>query len=116
MSTWDSLIFSTEANAEFLDELSELDTEEIVEGVRDAVFLASGVSVSNDELDNGRAAATLVAIWVGAPFSAGEIADNYTFIRGGFSGVDEKLSEAAAALLENVDTEADIDQFIEALS
>ncbi|MDY5786317.1 MULTISPECIES: hypothetical protein [unclassified Corynebacterium] len=116
MTTWDSEIFSTEANVEFLDELTELDRDGIVDAVRDAVLLASGESATEDELDNGRAAATIAAIWAGAPFSAGEIADSYEFIRGGVADVDEQLSSAAAAVLEGVDTEEDVDQFIEALS
>ncbi len=116
MSTWDTDIFSTEANVDFLDELVELDSDSLVEAVRDAVLLAASPSPSGDELDNGRAAATIAAIWAGAPFSAGEVADTYGFIRGGFADVDEELAAAASGVLENVDTEEDIEPFIEALS
>ncbi|WP_291314631.1 DUF4259 domain-containing protein [Corynebacterium sp. UBA2622] len=116
MSTWDTEIFSTEANADFLDELAELDSDGILDAVRDAVLLAATTSASGDEVDNGRAAATIAAIWAGAPFSAGEVADAYEFIRGGYADVDEQLSGAASGVLEQVDTDEDIEQFIEALS
>lgn len=120
MSTWDSEVFTTEANADFLEDLVGLDLDEIVEAVRDAVLLAATDDATAEELDNGRAAATIAAIWAGAPFSAGEVADTYEFIRGGVADVDVKLAEAATAVLERVDAGEeggeDIDQFLEALS
>lgn len=117
MSTWDREIFSLDANADFLDELAQLEPDEIYEAVHDAVLLAGdGAQASEDELANGRAAATIAAIWAGAPFSAGEIADSYPFIRSTPAELDEKLAEAAAGVLEGAETDTDIDQFIEALS
>ena len=41
MTTWDEQIFTIDTNADFLDEISDLDTDEIVEAVRDAVLLAA---------------------------------------------------------------------------
>lgn len=117
MSTWDKEVFSAEVNVDFLDELSDLEPEDIVEAVRDAVLLAAQQEQAKpDEVANGRAAATIAAIWAGAPFSAGDIVDSYPFIRSMDAEVDEKLAEAAVTVLENVDTEEDVDQFIEALS
>ncbi|SDS38387.1 DUF4259 domain-containing protein [Corynebacterium timonense] len=116
MSTWDTDIFTSDANAEFLDELAELDIEEVREAVRDAVLLGASESATADEVANGRAAATIAAIWAGAPFSAGEVADTYGFLRNGAADVDEKIAELAVALLEDVEGEEDVDQFIEALS
>ncbi|WJY67487.1 hypothetical protein [Corynebacterium auris] len=116
MSTWDTEIFTAEANAEFLEDLAELDIEEVEAAVRDAVLLAASQSATAEEVDNGRAAATIAAIWAGAPFSAGEIADTYGFLRNGAAQVDEKVAEVALALLEDVEGEEDVDQFIEALS
>jgi len=128
MSTWDREIFSADENADFLDELAQLEPEEVLEAVNDAVLLAAdGASASEEETLNGRAAATIVAIWSGAPFSAGEIADAYPFIRSNPGEISEQLSEAAAAVLEAAQadgtdaaeaTEAteDIDQFLEALA
>ena len=123
MSTWDQEIFSAEANADFLDELAQLAPEEILEAVSDAVLLAAGGnSASEEEILNGQAAATIAAIWAGAPFSAGEIAESYPFIRSNPGEVSEQLNESAVTVLEKVsadadaDSDTDIDQFIEALS
>lgn len=118
MSSWDQVIFDEDVNVEFLDELSELDDDDIVMTVRDACLLAvrQADSASEDERRNGLAAATIAAIWAGAPFSAGDVAENYPFIRELIGSGDEALSEAAAELLESEETDEDVDQFIEALS
>lgn len=117
MSAWDEEIFTVDVNADFLDEIADLESDEVVEAVRDAVLLAVNQdSPSEDELLNGQAAATIAAIWAGAPFSAGAVAEDYPFIRMRPDELDEKLTDAAAALLESADTEADLEQFLEALS
>lgn len=121
MSTWDQEILSAEANADFLNELSELEAEEILEAVGDAVLLAAdSASATEEEVLNGQAAATIAAIWCGAPFAAGEIVDTYPFIRSNPGELGEQLVEAAVGVLEkaasDADADADIDQFIEALS
>lgn len=117
MSTWDQEIFTVEVNADFLDELVELEADEVMDAVRDAVLLAGNQdSASEDEVLNGQAAATIAAIWAGAPFSAGEVAERYPFIRMRPDEIDEKLTETAAEVLESADTEMDLEQFIEALS
>lgn len=117
MSTWDMTIFNEDANVDFLDDIADLDHEDMVEAVRDACLLAMDKdNATEEELLNGRAAATIAAIWAGAPFSAGETADTYPFLRTAAADVDEKLVEAAVAILEDVDSEQDVDQFIEALS
>jgi len=123
MSTWDQEIFAAGANADFLDELAQLEPEEIFEVVSDAVLLAAGgSSASDDEILNGQAAATITAIWAGAPFSAGEIAESYPFIRSNPGEISEQLAESAVSVLErasadaDADSDTDIDQFIEALS
>ena len=117
VSTWDLAIFNEDANVDFLDDLADMDIEEAVEAVRDACLLALDKdNATGDELLNGQAAATIAAIWAGAPFSAGEIADTYSFLRASSVELDEKLIDAAVAVLEDVDSERDVDQFIEALS
>lgn len=117
MSTWDEEIFSVDVNADFLDEVADLEDEEIMDAIRDAVLLAANQdSPSEDELLNGQAAATITAIWSGAPFSAGEIVENYPFIRMRPDEIDEKLVDAAAQILEGADTDNDLEQFLEALS
>ena len=117
MSTWDEEIFTVDTNTDFLDELGDLDFEEIFEAVRDAVLLAAKQDApSEEELLNGQAAATIAAIWAGAPFSAGEIAENYPFIRRRPDEMDEQLVESAAVVLEEADTDQDLEQFLEALA
>lgn len=117
MSTWDTAIFSEDTNVDFLDELAGLDADERIDAVRDACLLAADSDhASEDELLNGQAAATVAAIWSGAPFSAGDIADAYPFLRGTEAELDEKLVDAAVSILENVETEEDVDQFLEALA
>ena len=104
MSAWD-------------DELSDLDDDEIVEAVRDACLLVLRQSNVNEvERLNGLAAATIAAIWAGAPFSAGDVADTYPYIRELIGTGDESLHEAAAELLESVEDDEDVEVFTEALS
>ncbi|ADK28308.1 DUF4259 domain-containing protein [Corynebacterium pseudotuberculosis] len=117
MSTWEREIFSEEVNVDFLDELNDLDSDDVVEAVRDACVLATGTGrVSEDEQLNGLAAATIAAIWAGAPFSDGDLVSTYPFIREYIGEGDEALHESAAKLLEEADTEEDLEAFLEALS
>ena len=122
MSTWDIEIFSREANTDFLDELATLDDEDIVEAVEDSCKLVlSSTKLSAEEQENGLCAATIAAIWAGAPFSASEVADEYLFLRELVGHISEELSEAASAVLEAArdeteeDSDLDIEPFIEAL-
>ncbi|MDO4630714.1 MAG: DUF4259 domain-containing protein [Corynebacterium sp.] len=122
MSTWDIEIFSHEANTDFLDELAALDNDDIVEAVEDSCKLVlNATRLSPEEKENGLCAATIAAIWAGAPFSAGDVADDYPFLRELVGHTSEELSEAASAVLEAVrdeteeDSDLDIEPFIEAL-
>ena len=122
MSTWDIEIFSREANTDFLDELATLDDEDIVEAVEDSCKLVlSSTRLSAEEQENGLCAATIAAIWAGAPFSASEVADKYPFLRELVGHISEELSEAASTVLEAArdeteeDSDLDIEPFIEAL-
>ncbi|MDD7582441.1 DUF4259 domain-containing protein [Corynebacterium sp. 32222D000AT] len=121
MSTWDEEIFTRDSNTDFLDELSALEEEEVVEAVRDAVVLAAdSAQPTDEELANGLAAATIAAIWSGAPFSAGDVVAEYPFIRSLAGSSDEQLNEKAAELLETAEPgeagDADIEPFLEALA
>ena len=117
MSSWDEDIFADDINVDFLDELANLDDEDIVESVSDACALATnGNSVSEEEQRNALAAATIAAIWAGAPFSAGEIVSSYPFIRELAGSGSEELNEQALELLEGVEEDYDLEAFIEALS
>lgn len=117
MAAWDNQILGEEVNQDFLDELSDLeDDEEILAAVKDACVLATGGEATEDEELNGLAAATLAAIWAGAPFCAGQIADDYPFIRNLIGLGSEELAEAAAETLESAETDEDLEVFLEALS
>lgn len=124
MSTWDIEILGHEGNVDFLDDLAEMETDEIVDAVRDACLLAADRdSASEEELLNGQAAATIAAIWAGAPFSASDVIESYPFIRTAGVELDEQLAEAAVKVLEAVgeaddsdESVADVDQFLEALA
>ncbi|APT88411.1 hypothetical protein CFRA_02990 [Corynebacterium frankenforstense DSM 45800] len=116
MGAWDVKILGDDVNEEFLDELNDLDDDEVVEAVRDACVLAGSEEASEEEIINGRAAATVAAIWAGAPFSAGAIADEHPFIRRLIGTDSEELSEAAGAVLEAAEVEEDLEVYLEALS
>ncbi|QGU03917.1 DUF4259 domain-containing protein [Corynebacterium comes] len=117
MTTWDVSIFGEDDNIDFLDELNDLDHDDIIEAVRDACLLVlKQPKVSETERLNGLAAATIAAIWAGAPFSAGDVADSYPFIRELIGSGDEVLNEAATEVLESVQEDDDVDAFTEALS
>lgn len=117
MSTWDETIFGEDDNIDFLDELNDLDEGDIIEAVRDACLLVlKQPKVSEVERLNGLAAATIAAIWAGAPFSAGDVVDAYPYIRELGGSGDEVLNAAAAEVLESVQDEADVEPFTEALA
>lgn len=116
MSTWDEHVFDVEANVDFLDELSNLEDDEIVQAIADAVALSTSGQASDEEEENAQAAATIAAIWAGAPFSAGDSVADYPFIRSLVGEGDEELREQAAEILETVEEDYDLEPFLEALS
>ncbi|RNE48752.1 DUF4259 domain-containing protein [Corynebacterium alimapuense] len=117
MRTWDVAIFAEEDNLDFLDELNELDPEEVVEAVQDACLLVlKQATVTETERLNGLAAATIAAIWAGAPYSAAQVADEHPFIRELIGSGDEDLNATAAELLESVEEHEDVEVFSEALA
>ncbi|AIG63779.1 hypothetical protein CATYP_02745 [Corynebacterium atypicum] len=117
MGAWDDRILGMDVVEDFLDELNELeDEEEVLAAVKDACVLAQSADASEDEYTIGLAAATLAAIWAGAPFSAGQIADTYPVIRNLIGYGTEEISETALDVLESAETEEDLDVFLEALS
>lgn len=117
MGAWDIAIFAEEVNVDFLDELAALDDDAIIQAVKDACLLAAQpTGVTEDEQLNGLAAATIAAIWAGAPFSAADVADTYPFLRELIGSGSEKLNEVAGELLENADTEEDLEVYLEALA
>lgn len=123
MTAWDVEIFSRELASEFLEDLAQReDLSDIADAIYDAVTVASApgtVAAADEEL--GLAAATVVAIWAGAPLSDHELVENYPFLRRSQLGnydedASEELLERAGALLDAVDSDVDVDAFIEAVS
>lgn len=116
MSSWDTAIFSDDANVEFLDELDALEGADLVQAVEDACLLAQQDQATEDETLNGQAAATIAAIWAGAPFAAGDVADEHPYLRDLIGAGTPELTEAATDVLENADTEQDLEVYLEALA
>lgn len=117
MTTWDTYVLSDPLNEDFLLDLNDREPEDVVEAILDACrMVLSQDEPTAEELANGQVAATIAAIWAGAPYSAGELVEEYPFIRDLTGTVSEELSAAAAEVLEGVDTEEDVDSFLEALS
>ncbi|MCT1426931.1 DUF4259 domain-containing protein [Corynebacterium tuberculostearicum] len=117
MSTWDEDIFTTDHNVDFLEEMANLDEEGVIRAVEDACEVAhSKPKLSGEEEQNAQAAATIAAIWAGAPFSAGDVVEDYPYIRELVGSGSETLTENALEVLENVEEEYDLEAFIEALS
>lgn len=126
MSNWDHYIFSDEDNIDFLDELADLDEQDMMESLEDTVTIAlRQPDTEHIEYRNGLCAATVAAIWCGAPFSAAIIADEHPFIRGHIGMCPDKLQELSLQLLdqetqrveeaEDEDFEG-LETFVEALS
>ncbi|MGO1948599.1 MAG: DUF4259 domain-containing protein [Mycobacteriaceae bacterium] len=127
MSTWDDTVFAEESNAEFLDDCDDLEGEDLVQALTDASTLAlntegAGTGSGNPDLDNGLCAATVAAIWSGAPFTAATTADEHPFIRERIGQCPDTLQEAALQLLDRELEEAGedapdgLETFVEALS
>ncbi|MBC6795229.1 DUF4259 domain-containing protein [Corynebacterium sp. c9Ua_112] len=126
MSNWDELIFTQEDNVDFLDEVAELEGNEVAQALVDAVNLAlrDGQPGSVDH-SVGLCAATVAAIWSGAPFSVANVADDHPFIRAHIGQCPTNLQEVSLQLLdgeyerlsatEAVEAE-DLETFVEALS
>ncbi|WP_312097023.1 DUF4259 domain-containing protein [Corynebacterium dentalis] len=101
MSVWDEVIFQDEDNIEFLDELVDMDQQDIEEALEDAVTLAlRHASPGEVEYSNGLCAASVAAIWCGAPFSSATIADEHPFVRQYIGQCSDSLQERANTLLD----------------
>ncbi|WP_295623819.1 hypothetical protein [uncultured Corynebacterium sp.] len=121
MSTWDSIIFRSDAVTDLFEDVSPLDGDELADVLRDACRLASG-DADEFEARAGLGAATVAAIWSGAPFSAGHLVDEYPFIREGIGSCPEELREAAAETFETLvphlpdDEQEAVEDFAEAVN
>lgn len=101
MSNWDEYIFHDDDNIEFLDELIDLEPTDLFEALEDAVTLALRHSEPGDvEYLNGLCAASVAAIWCGAPFSSASVADEHPFVREYIGQCSDKLQEQSSLLLD----------------
>ncbi|MDY6049003.1 MAG: hypothetical protein SPI77_00280 [Corynebacterium sp.] len=121
MGAWDLAIFTAPDNEEFLDELASLEGEDLVTGVLDAVLLVTKQnSQKMEDRVNAQVAATIAALWNGAPYSASDAIEAYPFLLDPDYDVEEdtmdELREASIEVLEDADTDEDLDTYIEALS
>ncbi|MGP9724090.1 hypothetical protein ACT3SZ_08755 [Corynebacterium sp. AOP40-9SA-29] len=107
MSTWDETVFADDTNTEFLADCDDLEGAALAEGLRDACALAldtdaggaTGRGVDPDYI-NGLCAATVAAIWSGAPFTSATVADEHPFIREGIGQCPDDLQEVALEVLD----------------
>lgn len=101
MSNWDEYIFHDDDNIEFLDELIDLEPTDLFEALEDTVTLALRHSEPGDvEYLNGLCAASVAAIWCGAPFSSASVADEHPFVREYIGQCSDKLQEQSSLLLD----------------
>ncbi|WP_459611007.1 DUF4259 domain-containing protein [Corynebacterium urogenitale] len=101
MSNWDEYVFHDDDNIEFLDELIDLEPTDLFEALEDAVTLALRHSEPGDvEYLNGLCAASVAAIWCGAPFSSASVADEHPFVREYIGQCSDKLQEQSSLLLD----------------
>ena len=128
MSSWDTDVFTDEANVEFLDECDDLEGALLVQALVDATTIALNAERPGDREDadsdfaNGLCAATIAAIWAGAPFASATTADDHPYIREGIGQCPDSLQEVALQLLDREledgpeDAPDGLETFVEALS
>ncbi|WP_462398327.1 DUF4259 domain-containing protein [Corynebacterium falsenii] len=123
VSTWDEKIFGDEDNQEFLDELIDLDHREVEGALEDAVNIALlHADQGSSDYRVGLCAATVAAIWAGAPFSSASTADEHEFIRRYIGSLEPKLQELSLQLLDRelerggTDAAEGLETCVEALS
>lgn len=103
MSIWDTEIFGSDSVIELFDEVQDLDSQDRVGALIDAGRI--GVDSENsDEKACALAAAVIIAIWSGAPFSGGDIVEDYSFIREGISEAHSSEEDALAIASEVFDS------------
>lgn len=123
MSTWDHIILEAEPVEEFFEDLEDLDDSELFAVLESSITEAlTHAEPGEADYTAGLGAATLVAIWNGAPYTAAEVADRFHFLRAHIGHSIESLTDAALNLLdkemERLGEEAPegIETFVEALS
>lgn len=117
MKTWDEEIFTHESNETFLADIDELDSEDLIEALQDACQLSVTPTATDEEKLNGLAAATITAMWCGAPFTYSEVAEEYSFVRSHIGRCPEQLRDTAEEVFTHFEqapeTEEHSDEFAE---
>ncbi|WP_297453082.1 DUF4259 domain-containing protein [uncultured Corynebacterium sp.] len=123
MSVWDTEIFGNDSVIELFDEVQDLDSLDRVGALIDAGRIGLD-SENSDETACALAAAVIIAIWNGAPFSGGDIVEDYGFIREGISETHGREEDALAIASEVFDSllgglsesdQAALEDFVEAV-
>ncbi|WP_297009082.1 DUF4259 domain-containing protein [uncultured Corynebacterium sp.] len=103
MSTWDETVFTDENSTDFLTECDRVadDDRELVVALRDACTVALNHATPGDaDHTTGLCAATVAAIWAGAPFTASDVVEEHPLIRARVGACPEELQEAALQVLD----------------
>ena len=123
MSSWDETVFSDETNTDFLDDCVDLEELDLMEMLEDACSSALNLARPGEtDYVNGLCAASVAAIWCGAPFSASDVVSDYPFIRRYIGDCPESLQEAALQVLDRelddsgADAPEGLETYVEALS
>lgn len=123
MSSWDEKVFADENGADFLRECDDLDDLDVIQAIHDACTVAlNHAAIGEPDHATGLCAATIAAIWSGAPFTATLVADEHPIIRARIGSCPESLKEVAIQLLDGyLETRGDetpdgLETCVEALS
>ncbi|AGP31391.1 DUF4259 domain-containing protein [Corynebacterium terpenotabidum] len=123
MSTWDDTVFADENNVDFLVECDELDERDLVRALQDACTVALNHATPGDaDHTTGLCAATVAAIWAGAPFTSAEVADDHPLIRSHIGACPDSFQEVALQVLDGhldatgEDAPDGLETYVEALS
>lgn len=101
MSTWDESVLTDEAATDFLDECDDLEQADFVAALVDATTVAlNHAGRGTADFRTGLCAATVAAIWSGAPFTAADAVDAHPHIRTGIGECPEELEAVALQLLD----------------
>ncbi|RAV33510.1 DUF4259 domain-containing protein [Corynebacterium heidelbergense] len=101
MSSWDEQVFTGEDNVDFLDDLVDLDETDLHEALEDAITIALKQASRGDvDYAQGLCAASIAAVWCGAPFSSTAVTEAHPFVREYIGDCPETLQQAAFQLLE----------------
>lgn len=103
MSSWDETVFADESSTDFLTECDEVadDDRELVLALQDACTVALNHATPGDaDHTTGLCAATVAAVWAGAPFTASDAVGEHPLIRARIGACPEGLQEVALQVLD----------------